>query len=394
MPGHDGSLWGFPPLKIAIGVLAAAAVAFALVGRPLTAPLPGTVKISDMTWVEVRGAIDAGYTRVIVPSGGIEQNGPHMILGKHDHIVAWTAERIAAELGRTLVTPVVSFVPEGSYAPPSGHMRFPGTLGVTEEVFAGVLDGIARSLKAGGFKTICFIADHGGSMKPQAEVAARLNREWAAEGIKVISVDDYYKAAGDQQNSVLEAQGETPSTIGQHAGAHGHSSRGRRSHAAGQAPVPGRAHGLRRGSAAGIRRARKGAARSQDQGRRPADRASIAVPVACGREIRCSGLIKAVPGSIRMVALAAALAAVFRNLHRRLRGRTLHVREQFSGRQGLVFVRRGLERVQAADPRRKPRGKDGALQRPRDELLPARRRLVTALHSPSSRGTSAAPVPA
>jgi creatinine amidohydrolase len=206
------------PAKLAISVVAGAAIAVAVAERPLTAPLPSTVSIADMTWVEVRSAVEAGYTRAIVPSGGIEQNGPHMILGKHDHIVAWTAERIARELGHTLVTPVVAYVPEGSYAPPTGHMRFPGTLGVTEDAFAGVLDGIARSLKAGGFKTICFIADHGASMKPQNEVAARLTREWAAEGIMVISVDDYYTAAGDEQNKYLEAQGETLATIGQHAG--------------------------------------------------------------------------------------------------------------------------------------------------------------------------------
>jgi creatinine amidohydrolase len=206
------------PAKLAISVVAGAAIAVAVAERPLTAPLPSTVSIADMTWVEVRSALEAGYTRAIVPSGGIEQNGPHMILGKHDHIVAWTAERIARELGHTLVAPVVAYVPEGSYAPPSGHMRFPGTLGVTEDAFAGVLDGIARSLKAGGFKTICFVADHGASMKPQNEVAARLTREWASEGITVISVDDYYTAAGDEQNKYLEAQGETLATIGQHAG--------------------------------------------------------------------------------------------------------------------------------------------------------------------------------
>jgi creatinine amidohydrolase/Fe(II)-dependent formamide hydrolase-like protein len=206
------------PAKLAVSILAGTAVAIVLAERPLTAPLPSTVSVADMTWVEVRSAIEAGYTRAIVPSGGIEQNGPHMILGKHDHIVAWTAERIARELGHTLVTPVVAYVPEGSYTPPTGHMRFPGTLGVTEDAFAGVLDGIARSLKAGGFKTICFIADHGASLKPQNEVAARLTREWAAEGVTVISVDDYYIAAGDEQNKYLGAQGETPAAIGQHAG--------------------------------------------------------------------------------------------------------------------------------------------------------------------------------
>jgi creatinine amidohydrolase len=214
----SGWLRHLSPAKLAISVAAGAAIAAAIAERPLTAPLPSTVKIADMTWVEVRSAIEAGYTRAIVPSGGIEQNGPHMILGKHDHIVAATAERIARELGHTLVTPVVSYVPEGSYAPPTGHMRFPGTIGVTEDVFAGVLDGIARSLKAGGFKTICFIADHGASVKPQNEVAARLAREWASEGVTVISVVDYYTAAGDEQNKYLEAQGETLATIGQHAG--------------------------------------------------------------------------------------------------------------------------------------------------------------------------------
>jgi creatinine amidohydrolase/Fe(II)-dependent formamide hydrolase-like protein len=205
-------------LRLVLVALISAALALTITSRPLTAPLPNTLKIADMTWVEVRGAIAQGYTRVIVPSGGIEQNGPHMILGKHDRIVAFAAERIASELGRTLVAPVVSFVPEGDYAPPTGHMRFPGTIGVSGEVYAGLLEGIARSLKAAGFKTICLIADHGGSARPQAEVAQKLAREWAADGVKVISVDDYYGAAGEAQNKLLMAQGETRKSIGQHAG--------------------------------------------------------------------------------------------------------------------------------------------------------------------------------
>src|ERR1700732_452965 len=209
------SLTQMPRKKV---LIAAAAVVFAcalLPGR-LSASLPADVAIKDMTWVEVRSAIDTGYTTVIVPTGGIEQNGPHMILGKHDYIVRWTAARIAGALGRALVTPVIPFVPEGDYDPPDGHLRFPGTVGVSEQAFAGMLDGIARSLKAGGFTTICFTADHGGSWKPQAEVAARLTREWAQQQIRVIDVSDYYADAA--QTDFLKAQGETPATIGQHAG--------------------------------------------------------------------------------------------------------------------------------------------------------------------------------
>ena len=179
-------------LTVVLGVLAVAVLAMAFSQRTLTAPMPDTVEMADMTWVEVRSAIERGYTVAIVPTGGIEQNGVHMVLGKHDYIVRRAASRIARELGRTLVTPVVSFVPQGSYDPPSGNMQFPGTLGVPEPVFAQVLEGIARSLKSAGFKTICFVGDHGGSQAAQAAVAAKLNGEWAGQATTVLHVTDYY----------------------------------------------------------------------------------------------------------------------------------------------------------------------------------------------------------
>jgi creatinine amidohydrolase/Fe(II)-dependent formamide hydrolase-like protein len=204
-----------PACKLGISVLAGVAIALAVVGRPLTAPLANTIDLADMTWLEVQAAIDHGYTTVIVPAGGIEQNGPHMVLGKHDYIVRHTAERIAGELGHTLVAPVVSYVPEGSYDPPSGHMRFPGTIGVSEPAYAAMIEGIARSLKTGGFKTICLIGDHGGSQAPQADVAARLTAEWAANGVRVIQVDAYYSDA--EQVALLLRQGETRADIGEHA---------------------------------------------------------------------------------------------------------------------------------------------------------------------------------
>lgn len=201
--------------KLAASVLAGLAIGLTVVTRPLTAPLPNTVDIADMTWVEVQTALKRGYTTVIVPTGGLEQNGPHMVIGKHDYIVQHAAERIATELGHTLVAPVVAYVPEGTYDPPSGHMRFPGTIGVPEATYAAVIDGIARSLKAGGFTTICFIADHGGSQAPQAETAKRLTAEWHGHGVQVIDVDAYYSDAA--QIALLLGQGESREAIGEHA---------------------------------------------------------------------------------------------------------------------------------------------------------------------------------
>jgi creatinine amidohydrolase len=202
-----------------MSLFARTAAAIAL-GATLLAPgsrafAADTVEMADMTWVEVRGAIERGVTTAIVPSGGIEQNGPHMVLGKHDTIVRSAAKRIAAALGNALVAPVVSYVPEGDYAPPTGNMLYPGTLGVPEPVFAGVLEGVARSLKNTGFKTIALIGDHGGNQAAQALVAAKLNREWAGQ-VRVINVSDYY--IDEAQMKFLRSKGETDATIGSHAG--------------------------------------------------------------------------------------------------------------------------------------------------------------------------------
>lgn len=196
-------------------ILAVAVLEIAFSRSTLTAPMPNTVDMADMTWVEIRSAIQRGYTMAIVPTGGIEQNGVHMVLGKHDYIVHAAAGRIAQELGHALVTPVVSFVPQGSYDPPTENMQLPGTLGIPEPVFAGVLEGIARSLKSAGFKTICFIGDHGGNQAAQAAVAAKLTAEWTGQGMTVLQVADYY--ADDAQIAYLRDKGEAPSAIGSHA---------------------------------------------------------------------------------------------------------------------------------------------------------------------------------
>ena len=45
--------------------------------------VPNTVFLDELTWMEVADKIDAGTTTIIVATAGTEQNGPHMVLGKH-----------------------------------------------------------------------------------------------------------------------------------------------------------------------------------------------------------------------------------------------------------------------------------------------------------------------
>src|SRR5207253_7459894 len=102
---------------------------------------------AELTSPEVCAAIAAGYTTAIVPTGGTEQNGPHLVIGKHHEVVTFTSERIAKELGHTLVAPVLDYTPEARIDPPEGHMRFAGTISVPDAVFAAVLECAARSLR-------------------------------------------------------------------------------------------------------------------------------------------------------------------------------------------------------------------------------------------------------
>jgi creatinine amidohydrolase/Fe(II)-dependent formamide hydrolase-like protein len=207
--------------RLSLGKLACVVAVFlglslAAMSKQLTAPPTAVVTLEDLTWVEVRDLIRQGKTTVIVPTGGTEQNGPHLVLGKHNYIVKHTATRVAETLGNALVAPVIALTPEGSIEPPSGHMAYPGTISLPEPVFAQVLEATARSLKVGGFRTIVLLGDSGDSQKAQQEVADRLDREWAAGGVRVIQAGGYYAANG--QVEALLAEGESRSGIGSHAG--------------------------------------------------------------------------------------------------------------------------------------------------------------------------------
>jgi creatinine amidohydrolase len=185
---------------------------------PVPAQAPDTVLLEELTWTEVRDALRAGKTTVIVPAGGTEQNGPHMTLGKHNARVRILSEAVARALGDALVAPVIAYVPEGGVTPPTGHMRFPGTITVPEEAFQKVLESAARSFKQHGFRNIVLLGDHGSTQAGQKAVAARLNREWAATAVRVHAIEEYYRAAETEVPRQLRARGYPEAEVGRHAG--------------------------------------------------------------------------------------------------------------------------------------------------------------------------------
>jgi creatinine amidohydrolase len=164
--------------------------------RPIAAH--NSVWIEELTWLEVRDAIRAGKTTAIIATGGVEQNGPYLATGKHNVILRATADAIARKLGNALVAPIVPFVPEGQIHPPSGMMRFPGTISVSDETFKRLLVDIASSLRAHGFRDILLIGDSGGNQAPMQQVAASLASQWTDGKTAIHYIPEYYDWPGRQ----------------------------------------------------------------------------------------------------------------------------------------------------------------------------------------------------
>src|SRR5678809_1052226 len=107
-------------------------------GGAASAQSQGNLLMERMTSYEIRDAQAAGKTTVILPSGGTEQNGPGMAIGKHNFRALANAQTIARRLGNALVASVIPYTPEGKYDPPQGHLRYPGTIGIPEDGIRGV----------------------------------------------------------------------------------------------------------------------------------------------------------------------------------------------------------------------------------------------------------------
>lgn len=174
------------------------------------------VWLERMTWPEVRVALDGGVDTVLVPFGGTEQGGPHLVLGKHNHVVAAAAERAARRLGGVLVAPVLPFAPAGAHSPADGHMRYAGTISLRAATYVSLAADVAISMKVHGVPIIAFVADHGEGQAELAELARQLDAVWRPTGTRVLHIAAYHGANG--QGEWLRGQGLPDAAIGRHAG--------------------------------------------------------------------------------------------------------------------------------------------------------------------------------
>lgn len=153
-----------------------------------TAAAQGQVDLELMTYPEVAAALQHGKTTVLIYSGGTEQRGPHAVLGGHTLIARRASIEIARRLGNALVAPVLPYSIAGSHLNP----RWPGSVSLPGPVFSAVNEAVVDSMVTNGFKNIVLMGDHSGGQTELRALAQRLDRKYAAKGVRIHFCGDVY----------------------------------------------------------------------------------------------------------------------------------------------------------------------------------------------------------
>lgn len=105
--------------------------------------------------------LDPDSTIAIVPTGSMEQHGPHLPIGMDTMVAEWltkAATESVSEAVDCLILPSISVgqSPE--------HIDYPGTVSYGAETYLKILDDTCACLARHGFKRILFVNGHGGNI--------------------------------------------------------------------------------------------------------------------------------------------------------------------------------------------------------------------------------------
>lgn len=123
-----------------------------------------TIRMDEMTWPEVREAVERGFTTVVVGIGSTEQHGPHLPTMTDTRIGDELAHRVALRLGNALLARTVAF------GVSEHHLAFGATVSLRPSTLKAILLDYVDSLARCGFERIVLLPSHGGNFPTVQEV--------------------------------------------------------------------------------------------------------------------------------------------------------------------------------------------------------------------------------
>lgn len=167
-----------------------------------------TLKLTEMSWLEIESKLKSGVRTVIVPTASTEQHGPGLPLSVDELRGDALGERIADKLG-CFVAPTVRPAISGH------HMDFPGTISLSRETFEAVITNYCESLDAHRFENVVLFTSHGGNTEALDVIAEQMDDELDAH-IFVAGTRDGFS---EVRYAAMEKHGIDSEIAGKHAGA-------------------------------------------------------------------------------------------------------------------------------------------------------------------------------
>ena len=126
--------------------------------------------LPNLSWMEIRD-LEKSEGVVVLPIGAIEQHGPHLPVATD----ALLAERLTALAFQKLPEAAkVWRLPVQSFGKSNEHLGFAGTISLRAETLMMVVQDIASSVAASGFRRLCFVNAHGGNSALLAMMAREI----------------------------------------------------------------------------------------------------------------------------------------------------------------------------------------------------------------------------
>jgi creatinine amidohydrolase len=129
--------------------------------------------LSQMTWQDVSAASKDAV--VLIPTGSLEQHGPHLPLFTDTILATAAAEGVEQKLGdKVLLTPTIWQGASGH------HLSFSGTISASFEGYGLAVEAVVDSLMPHGFWKFYILNGHGGNTEPNGIACRKLkeaNRE-------------------------------------------------------------------------------------------------------------------------------------------------------------------------------------------------------------------------
>jgi creatinine amidohydrolase len=166
-----------------------AAARAAAMAEPRPIEALNSVWLEELTWMEIRDAVQAGHTTALILTGGVESNGPYLASGKHNYSNQLMGEAVARALGGALVAPIVTLEPGN----PSGAVTI-GNTGpmISQETYIAWLIDMGDSLRGMGFTEIYYLGDSGGNLRGMQAAADALNAKYNGDPAVFHHVREFY----------------------------------------------------------------------------------------------------------------------------------------------------------------------------------------------------------